>query len=70
MIVLHKKPETAKTDKPVICPKCERGILGHIHEKSEAVLSKRGRPPPDEQGEYLQVRCFICRSQWNMTIEK
>ena len=58
-----------KKDKPVICPKCERGTLGHIPEESEAVISKRGKPPPGEKANYLKVKCYICRSLWKMTIE-
>ena len=55
--------------KPVICPKCKRGILGHIPEESEAAISKRGKPPPDKQVDYVQVKCFVCRSLWALTIE-
>jgi len=69
MIVMHEITAHDKTKKPVLCPKCERGTLGHIPNESEAVVSKRGKPPPDEQKTYFQVRCFKCRSLWKMTIE-
>ena len=70
MIVMHESAAAVdKSKKPVICPKCKRGTLGHIPEQSEAVLSKRGKPPPDEQGVYVQVKCYICRSHWKLTIE-
>ena len=67
MIVMHKSAAVDKTKKPVICPKCERGIIGHIPINSEAVVSKRGKPPPGEQDDYLQVRCFVCRSYWDIS---
>ena len=69
MIVVCESTPTYKADKPVICPKCNRGKIGHIPEESQAVLSKRGKPPPDEQGDYVQVKCHICRSLWALTIE-
>ena len=71
MIVMHEKKAASgdKALKPVLCLKCERGVIGHIPEESEAVLSKRGKPPPEEHGDYLQVRCFVCRSRWSLTIE-
>ena len=69
MITMHESAVLDKTLKPVICPKCKRGTLGHIPETSEAVISKRGKPPPDERKNYLQVKCYICRSLWIMTIE-
>ena len=69
MIVMHETVAIEKSTKPVVCPKCERGTLGHIHEKSETVLSRRGKPPPGKRGDYVQVKCFVCRSLWQMTIE-
>jgi len=69
MIVLHESAAVDKSTKPTICPKCKRGILGHIPKNSEAVISRRGKPPPDKKGEYLQVKCHICRSLWTLTIE-
>jgi len=69
LIVLHKSAAVEKSTKPVICPKCERGTLGHIPEESEAVLSKRGKPPPDKQGDSVQVKCHVCHTYWKMTIE-
>ena len=69
LIVVCESAAAYGMSKPVICPKCERGILGHIPENSEAVISRRGKPPPDKQGDYVQVKCFICRSLWALTIE-
>ena len=69
MIIVCESTPTYKTGKSVTCPKCGRGIIGHIPEESEAVISRRGKPPPDEQGDYVQVKCHICRSHWKLTIE-
>ena len=69
MIILQKSAAADVSMKPVICPKCERGKLGFIPEENEAVISKRGKPPPDERGECFQVKCTICGSLWTVTIE-
>ena len=69
MIIMHESAAVYKATKPVICKKCKRGKLGHIPVESEAVLSKRGKAPPDEQGEYVQVKCFVCHSYWTLTIK-
>jgi phage FluMu protein Com len=69
VIVMRESAVIGKFDKPVICPKCERGTLGFIPEESDAVISKRGKPPPGKQGDYVQVKCFVCRSLWKLTIE-
>ena len=69
LIVVCESAVAYKSAKPVICPKCKRGVIGHIPGESEAVLSRRGKPPPDEQGEFVQVKCHICRSHWSLTIE-
>ena len=53
--------------KPVICPKCERGKLGSIPEWSEAVISRRGKPPPGDKDEGVQVKCPVCRKLWTIT---
>ena len=71
MIVMHESTATKHLNKPVICPKCNRGRLGNIPEQSEAVLSRRGNPPRNELAElsdYVQVKCYICRSLWTLTI--
>ena len=67
MIELQMSVAVDETTKPVFCPKCKRGIIGHIPIGSEAVVSRRGRQPPEEQGEYVKVKCHICRSFWMMT---
>jgi len=69
MITMHESAVYEETDKPVICPKCTRGRLGHIPEDNEAVVSKRGKPPPNKKGSYIKVKCHVCRSLWKMTIE-
>jgi len=56
-------------NKPVICPKCENGKLGYIPGWSKAVISRRGKPPPDEQDEGVQIKCPVCRTLWTLTIE-
>ena len=70
MIVVCESAAVYRKSKPVLCPKCERGIIGHIPEGSTAVVSRRGKAPPDERGDYVQVKCHICRSYWALTIEK
>jgi len=62
MIVMHESTTGHNLDKPVICPKCNRGRLGNIQEHSEAILSRRGKPPPIEYGECVQVKCNVCRT--------
>ena len=69
MIVLQASVAADEMTKPVFCPKCERGKLGNIPEKNEAVISKRGKPPPDRRGECFQVKCTKCGSLWSLTIE-
>jgi phage FluMu protein Com len=69
MIVLQESAPTEGMTKPVICPKCERGRLGNIPEWSDAVLSKRGKPPPEKRNLGVQVKCPKCRALWIMTIE-
>ena len=69
MIIMHESVAAHVTDKPMICPKCERGKLGNIPGGSDAPLSRRGRPPPDEHGEYVQIKCHICHSLWALTIK-
>jgi hypothetical protein len=69
LIVMHEKTAVYKTSKPVLCPKCERGKLGYIPEKTETAISRRGKPPTEEQDDYVQVKCFICRSDWPLTIQ-
>jgi len=68
MIFMQESTAGKHLNKPVICPKCNRGRLGKIPEHSEAVLSRRGNSPRNEPGEYVQVKCYICRSLWTLTI--
>lgn len=69
MIVVCESAVAYKSDKPVICPKCGRGRLGNIPGGSEAVISRRGKPPPYEYGDYVQIKCPVCRKLWSLTIE-
>ena len=69
MFVLQESAAADYMTKPVLCPKCERGRLGDIPEWSNAVMSRRGKPPPDEWGEGLKVKCPVCAKRWTLTIE-
>ena len=69
MIILQASATADEILKPVICPKCGRGKLGYIPEHSEAVISRRGKPPPGKRAEMVQVKCSVCRSLWAVTIE-
>ena len=69
MIVLQASVAADDISKPVFCPKCTRGKIGHIPTDSEAVISKRGKSPPKDQGECFQVKCKLCGSLWLLTIE-
>ena len=69
MIVVCESEVTYEVSKPVICPKCNRGRIGNIPAWSEATISRRGKPPPDERGECVQVKCPVCRALWTLTIE-
>ena len=69
MIVVCESAVAYKAAKPVICPKCKRGKLGSIPCGSEAVISRRGKPPPEEYGDFVQVKCPVCSSLWSLMIE-
>jgi len=69
MIVMHESTSFCKMSKPVICRKCDKGRLGNIPIRSTAALSKRGKPPPNECTDYVQVKCHVCSSLWLLTIE-
>jgi len=69
MIVVHESKQAYELSKPIICKKCDRGKLGSISVSSVAMLSKRGKPPTDKSGDYLQVKCPTCRSFWVLTME-
>ena len=69
MIMIQASTVASGMNKPVICPKCERGKIGNIPEWCEAVISPRGHPPPDVRGEGVQVKCYICGKLWTLTIE-
>jgi len=70
MIVMHESAVATKCGKPVLCRKCNRGKLGNIPHNSKIALSKRGKPPPDEEISYLQIKCPSCSVLWLLTIEK
>ena len=69
MLVLYESMASYEVEKPVICPKCNRGRIGSIPEWSKATISRRGKPPPNERSESLRVKCNICGSFWALTIE-
>ena len=58
-----------ETTKPLICTKCRRGKIGNIPNRKKAYLTKRGKPPPDEPEDYLQVKCTVCGTFWTVTTE-
>ena len=70
MIVLMESAAAIEMTKPVICPKCGRGRLGNMPEWCKAVLSKRGKPPPDPNrlSSGVQVKCPKCRALWIVTV--
>jgi len=65
MIVMYESTTGHNLDKSVICPKCNRGRLGNIQASSEAILSRRGKPPPIEHGECVQVKCNVTLTSVN-----
>ncbi|MCL2566407.1 MAG: hypothetical protein FWE24_11480 [Defluviitaleaceae bacterium] len=69
MIVMHENTSTYKSDKPVICRKCNRGKLGTIPHNGKIAASKRGKPPPNDKVNYLQVKCPSCSALWLLAIE-
>lgn len=69
MIVLHESAAVCKISKFLLCPKCKHGKIGKISQQSTAVISRRGKPPPNEQGEYIQVKCAVCGTLWSLTIK-
>ena len=66
MIVLNKATKGKKT---LLCPNCKKGKIGSISEKTKTSISKRGKPPPDYYDECVIVRCKICGSYTQLTIE-
>jgi phage FluMu protein Com len=68
MIVLQESAAEVEMTKPVICPKCKRGKLGNIPQWNEAVLSKRGKSPPNERNPGVQLKCPKCRALWVLTV--
>ena len=69
MFVVQESEADHGTNKPVICPNCERGKLGVIPEWSEAVISRRGKPPPGGQNMGMQVKCHVCGRLWTIITE-
>jgi len=69
MIIMHESAAVDNSTKPLICPKCERGRLGHIHEKNVTSITKRGKPPPNESDQSVIVKCYVCRSYWTLTLK-
>ena len=69
MMVLHESVTICEMNKFIVCPKCKHGKIGKIPEHSTAVISRRGKPPPNEQRECIQVKCSVCGTLWSLTIE-
>ena len=69
MIVLHEGAAAHRGKEPLICTKCKRGKIGNISKHSAANISRRGKPPPDERGESVEVKCPVCNTLWTLTIE-
>ena len=69
MIVVYEVDVASKISKPVLCQKCKRGKIGSITGRGKAAVSKRGKPPPEENTGHLQVKCYICGSHWAFTFE-
>ena len=69
LFVVQESAAAYGRSKPVICPKCENGKLGYIPKRSEALISRRGTPPPDERDEGVQIKCPVCRKLWTITIK-
>ena len=67
MIVVHESEAIYEMSKPIVCPKCKRGKLGSIAEWSDAITSRRGRPPPGERSEGVQLKCPVCKKLWAIT---
>ena len=69
MIVVMESTASHSMSKPVMCPKCQRGKLGHIPAQSKTFVSRRGNAPPEARDEGVQVKCPVCRKTWTLTIE-
>jgi phage FluMu protein Com len=69
MIKIMESAAAYKKSKPVICPKCKIGTLGYMPEKSERVIARRGKPPPDGDDGGVQIKCPACRQLWILTTE-
>ena len=69
MLKIHESAAAYETTKPLICTKCKRGKLGSIPNRRKAYISKRGKPPPNEPDDYLQVKCAVCGTLWTVTTE-
>jgi phage FluMu protein Com len=68
MIMVQESKAEYKISKPVICPKCDCGKLGYISDSNETIISQRGRPPPGELDNGLQVKCPVCKKLWTLII--
>jgi len=69
LIVVYEAAAVAHTGKPLICQKCGRGRLGSIPGHSKAAVSRRGRPPPGDTADSVNIKCPVCGKHWAMTIE-
>jgi len=69
MIFVHEGFSANKMTKAVRCPNCNHGRLGNMPEWSTAKVSPRGKPPPGDCYDFIQVKCPNCRKLWAITIE-
>jgi hypothetical protein len=69
MIIVNEATPCKERIKPVICPKCEKGRLGNIPRGGGVRIFKKGKPPPDGESEYFQIKCPVCGARWSLTIE-
>ena len=68
MITMYASVANEAVTKPVMCKKCRKGRLADIPVTNRAIVSKRGKPPPSEAGERLQVKCLVCGTYWTLII--
>ena len=69
LIVVYEVSAVADVGKPLVCQKCGRGRLGSIPGHTKATISRRGKPPPGEKDDSVNVKCPVCGTYWALTIE-
>ena len=69
MIIIQESSAGDELGKPVVCSKCKRGKLGSVPKKCKAIISRRGKSPPEIADNGLQIKCAVCGTYWKFTIE-